>query len=75
MKDYIGAGKHPDTGLYHAYLFINHPTPSGCDRPILNKSTKKGYKSGWDAIDAMVSMLDPDYVKTIDVPTKGEEIK
>ena len=32
-----------ETGLFHGALFVNHPTPSGCDRYLLSRTTTEGY--------------------------------
>lgn len=68
MKDHIAIGEDKKTGLFHGLLFVSKPTPSGCDRPILSKSTTLGYISKQQALEAIKSMLDPEYIKKIDVP-------
>ena len=73
MKDYILIGKNPQTGLYHGYLYTNHPTPSGMDRPILKLSTTEGFHSQNQALARMLSGLTPEYIATIDVPILEEQ--
>lgn len=68
MRDYVVTARHKDTGLWHALLFVNHPTPSGLDRPILKLSTTKGCETEQGALDLMVSGLRPEFLKTVDVP-------
>jgi len=68
MRDHIVIAKHQDSGLFHALLYQNHPTPSGCDRPILRLSTPDGKATKKEALDVMIAGLKPEYLKTIDVP-------
>jgi len=35
--------------LWHGALFVNHPTPSGLDRWLLNKSDPLGHEQAVDA--------------------------
>ena len=58
MKDHIIACKHEDTGLWHGLFYVNHPTPSGWDRPILKYSTKYGYATEQEAIEAIQVAMD-----------------
>lgn len=68
MRDHILVAQHKKTKLWHALLFRNHPTPSGCDRPILKLSTKTGKESPKEAVDEMKNNLEPEYWKKIDLP-------
>ena len=67
MKDHIIAGKHEDTGLWHGLFYVNHPTPSGWDRPVLKYSTKLGYVTEQEAVEAMKKVFTPEKLKNIDV--------
>ncbi len=73
MKDHIIISSDPETGLFYALLYRNHPTPSGCDRPILALSTNEGKKTTKEALDSMLSGLKPTYVKEIDIPNLVKE--
>jgi hypothetical protein len=68
MKDRIILDVSKEDGLWHAYLYRNHPTPSGSDRPILSLSTTLGKLSAKEALSYMKSGLDPKYYKTLDLP-------
>ena len=68
MKDHIVVAKHKETKKHHGLLYVNRPTPSGCDRPVLQYSTKCGFDTEQEAIDSIVSSLKPEYVKTLDIP-------
>lgn len=68
MKDHILAGQHKATKLWHGMFFSNHPTPSGCDRPILRFSTKQGFETEREAIEAMKKAFTPAQLNDIEVP-------
>lgn len=68
MQDHIIIGKSFLDGLYYAFLYQDHPTPSGSHRPILRLSTKIGRASRQEALNDMVAALDPEYLKTVWVP-------
>ena len=67
MKDYIVIAKHKDTKLFHALLYQNHPTPSGCDGPVLRLSTPTGRSTTQLALNDMTKALKPEYIEKIDV--------
>jgi hypothetical protein len=41
--EYVTAGQHRETKLWHGMLMINHPTPSGCDRWMMAYSDSRGW--------------------------------
>jgi hypothetical protein len=69
MKDHITAGQYKDTNLWHGLFYVNHPTPSGCDRPILKYSTKNGYATEQEAIEEIKKVFTPEQLKNIDLPS------
>lgn len=42
---YLAVVFNGKTGLYHGAIYRNHPTPSGCDRFLLSKTTTDGWLS------------------------------
>jgi len=68
MRNHIVAGQHGDTKLWHGLYYVNHPTPSGCDRPILRLSTKVGFSTEREAVEAMKAAFTPEQLAEIDVP-------
>lgn len=74
INDCIVYGEHKDTGEYHGMFYINHPTPSGSPRMMLWHSTKLGYKTPQEAINAMVAALKPEALVDTDIfKIKNEE--
>lgn len=63
-----------ETGLYHGAIYRNHPTPSGCDRFFLEKTTNEGWLSPRKAAEQVniigeelgIELLDAD--KFEDIP-------
>jgi hypothetical protein len=68
MRDHIIAGQHEETKLWHGLFYINHPTPSGCDRPILKLSTTNGYVTEQEAVEVMKAAFTPERLLEIDYP-------
>lgn len=50
---HLAVCKHEETGLYYGAYYRNHPTPSGIDRFILDKTTVQGFKTQQEAADVM----------------------
>lgn len=73
MQDHIVIAKNKVTNLFHALLYQNRPTPSGCDRSILQLSTPTGRASGKQALRDMTSALKPEYLLRVALP-KLEEV-
>ena len=51
--EYLTTAKHRDTGLYHGVLMLNRPTPSGCDRWMIQTSSDIGFKTNQEALDVI----------------------
>ena len=68
MKDYLAVGQDPNTKLYHGLFYVNHPTPSGCNRPILKSSTTKGYESEKEALDFIKKAFTVEQLNEMDIP-------
>lgn len=58
----LAISKHNTTGLYHGIIYINKPTPSGCDRWLLDKSTTEGYQT-YNTAALIMNKDFPDYVQ------------
>lgn len=55
--DYISVEKNIDTKKYHGVYYRYHPTPSGWDRWILSRSTKKGYETPQEVATVINSLF------------------
>lgn len=51
--DYLTTAQHKDTKMYHGILMHYHPTPSGCERWFIGKSTNEGFKKEEDALECI----------------------
>lgn len=60
-----------ETGLFHGALYVNRPTPSGCDRYVLTKSTSTGY--GTRRTAALVINNDFPDLESLDLANFGDE--
>jgi hypothetical protein len=72
LPDEVCLGKHKDTGLWYGLLYVDHPTPRGCHRPIVKLSAKEGKATPQEALDYFLSGLKPEYVKTLLLPNIDE---
>lgn len=43
--------------LWHGALFVNHPTPSGCERWLLKKSDPIGHSDAKDAVKRIAQIF------------------
>jgi hypothetical protein len=68
LNGHIELGISKEDNLWHAYLYRNHPSPSGFYRPYLSLSTTLGKPTAKEALEYMKSGLKPEYYKTLDVP-------
>lgn len=50
---YLTTVTHKDTKLYHGVIMLNRPTPSGCDRWMIQTSTDIGFKTKPEALDCI----------------------
>lgn len=53
LPDELAVVQHKETKLYHGAYYRNKPTPSGCDRFILQTTTTKGYETEFEAAKAI----------------------
>lgn len=58
----LGVVKHSTTGLYYGVIYVNKPTPSGCDRWLLDKSTTENYQT-YNTAALLMNNNFPDYVQ------------
>lgn len=56
-SSYVGAGQHRETGKWHGLYYVNHPTPSGCDRYLLKISDNRGWDDSETAIRELEKSL------------------
>jgi hypothetical protein len=68
LHDEVVIIRIPETGLYQALLYRNHPTPSGCPRLMLSLSTNVHKKTAVEALKVMTDGLKAEYVATILLP-------
>jgi hypothetical protein len=59
-----------DDGLYHGIEYVNHPTPSGCDRWLPSISDNRGFDTPEKAIEEFMKLLEE--IKSL--AEKGKEI-
>ena len=67
MNDYICVALNKGTGLYHALLYMNKPTPSECDRPWLIRSVNEGCVFADDAVAKLLVGLDAEYIASLSI--------
>ena len=58
----VCVGKHKDTGEFHGMLYVNHPTPSGCDRYMLVLSDNRGWPTEEEAEEEFKKILRKDNI-------------
>ena len=61
-KPILAVLTHKITHLYHGAIYVNRPTPSGCDRWLLQTTTNEGYQTSRSAALIMNERF-PEYVQ------------
>jgi hypothetical protein len=72
MKDmHLAIVTDTETGLFHGAVYRNHPTPSGCDRWLLQFTTQEGFGNERDAAQAINKAADQAFpnVERLDLDT------
>ena len=74
LKGFFDVMQHKQTLEWHGLFFVNIPTPSGCDRPKLRRSTTNGFKSAREALDAIKYSFTPEQLEALTSPTEGNDV-
>lgn len=53
---------------WHGLFYANNPTPSGCDRPVLRRSTTHGFESADEALSQIKKSFTAEQLERIDIP-------
>ena len=72
QKGILDAMQDKQTLEWHGVFFVNIPTPSGCDRLKLMRSTTHGFKTAGEALDAIKKSFTPEQLEALIPPTEGD---
>ena len=69
-KDIL-TGQKKEDGKWYSSLWVNHPTPSGCDRPMLALSANVGF----DTKEKSIQDFEENFDKVMEATEKAIEEK
>ncbi len=68
----ITTGEDRETGKHHGLLYVNHPTPSGCDRWMMALSDNRGWDNKETARAEFEKLLPTETLEAAAKQAKGE---